>query len=226
MALLTNNVREWEPLWRSMLPVDEIFELVVDSAFVGMRKPDARDLRADARAARRRGRRRAECLFVDDVEVNVDAARELGMQRRPLPRQRAGDRRDRVAPSRLTAVGYGRRVKRDAAVEAVFKPVRPPTTFEETVERLGTAIRHRAARAGHQAPARARARRRAADLALDPAPGADDAGPERPPDVARGRSGGTFVAERPPLLGDAAASRSATTPGTCSTTGSRSRPGP
>ena len=40
MALLTNNVREWEPLWRSMLPVDEIFELVVDSGFVGMRKPD------------------------------------------------------------------------------------------------------------------------------------------------------------------------------------------
>ena len=42
MALLTNNVREWEPLWRAMLPVDEIFELVVDSAFVGMRKPDPR----------------------------------------------------------------------------------------------------------------------------------------------------------------------------------------
>ena len=40
MALLTNNVREWEHLWRSMLPVDEIFELVVDSGFVGMRKPD------------------------------------------------------------------------------------------------------------------------------------------------------------------------------------------
>ena len=42
MAILTNNVREWEPLWRAMLPVDEIFELVVDSAFVGMRKPDPR----------------------------------------------------------------------------------------------------------------------------------------------------------------------------------------
>lgn len=39
MALLTNNVREWEPLWRSMLPIDEIFETVVDSAFVGCRKP-------------------------------------------------------------------------------------------------------------------------------------------------------------------------------------------
>ena len=31
--------------------------------------------------------------------------------------------------------------KRTPALEAVFKPVQPPTTFEETVERLGTAIR-------------------------------------------------------------------------------------
>ena len=30
---------------------------------------------------------------------------------------------------------------RDPALEAVFAPVRPPTTFEGTVERLGTAIR-------------------------------------------------------------------------------------
>ena len=56
LALLTNNVREWEPLWRPKLPVDELFELVVDSAFVGMRKPDpeiyALTLRT-ARAARR-----------------------------------------------------------------------------------------------------------------------------------------------------------------------------
>ena len=35
MAMLTNNVREWEPVWRPMLPVDEIFETVVDSGFVG-----------------------------------------------------------------------------------------------------------------------------------------------------------------------------------------------
>src|SRR4029450_8095559 len=41
MGLLTNNVREWEPLWRSMLPVDEIFEQVVDSAFVDCRKPES-----------------------------------------------------------------------------------------------------------------------------------------------------------------------------------------
>jgi putative hydrolase of the HAD superfamily len=78
MALLTNNVREWEPLWRSMLPVDEIFELVVDSAFVGMRKPDPPiyELTIERLGD---GVGPAECMFVDDVLVNVEAATELGM---------------------------------------------------------------------------------------------------------------------------------------------------
>jgi putative hydrolase of the HAD superfamily len=77
MGLLTNNVREWEPLWRSMLPVDEIFEAVVDSGFVGLRKPDPQIYelmleRLDDVPA-------SECLFIDDVDVNCAAARELGM---------------------------------------------------------------------------------------------------------------------------------------------------
>ena len=79
MAMLTNNVREWEPLWRSMLPVDEIFELVVDSAFVGMRKPD-REIYELTLERLGDGIRAPECLFVDDVEANVDAARGLGMR--------------------------------------------------------------------------------------------------------------------------------------------------
>jgi len=78
MALLTNNVREWEPLWRAMLPVDEIFEVIVDSAFVGLRKPEP----AIYELALERiggGIGASNCLFVDDVEHNVVAARELGM---------------------------------------------------------------------------------------------------------------------------------------------------
>jgi putative hydrolase of the HAD superfamily len=74
-ALLTNNVREWEPLWRSKLPVDEIFETVVDSAFVGLRKPDPAIY---ALVLERLALPAGECVFVDDLEVNVDAARELG----------------------------------------------------------------------------------------------------------------------------------------------------
>lgn len=79
MALLTNNVREWEPHWRAKLPeIDEIFELVVDSAFVGMRKPE-RGIYELTLERLGGGLRAEECVFVDDNEVNVDAARELGM---------------------------------------------------------------------------------------------------------------------------------------------------
>jgi putative hydrolase of the HAD superfamily len=78
MALLTNNVREWEPLWRGMLPVDEIFEVIVDSAFVGVRKPEPAiyELVVERIGG---GIGAADCLFVDDVEDNVTTARELGM---------------------------------------------------------------------------------------------------------------------------------------------------
>jgi putative hydrolase of the HAD superfamily len=78
MAMLTNNVREWEPLWRAKLPVDEIFEVVVDSAFVGMRKPE----RAIYELTLERlggGVQAEECVFVDDLDVNCEMARELGM---------------------------------------------------------------------------------------------------------------------------------------------------
>jgi putative hydrolase of the HAD superfamily len=75
MAMLTNNVQEWEPLWRTMLPVDEIFELVIDSGFVGYRKPEKQIYEI---TLERLGLPAEVCLFVDDLEVNIDAARELG----------------------------------------------------------------------------------------------------------------------------------------------------
>jgi putative hydrolase of the HAD superfamily len=76
LGILTNNVREWEPLWRPKLPIDEIFDDVVDSAFVGMRKPEPEIY---ALALERLGASAEECAFVDDIEVNVTAARELGL---------------------------------------------------------------------------------------------------------------------------------------------------
>jgi putative hydrolase of the HAD superfamily len=76
LAILTNNVREWEPMWRAMLPIDELFELVVDSAFVGLRKPDPAIY---GLTCERLGVLPSSCLFVDDVEPNVVAAREFGM---------------------------------------------------------------------------------------------------------------------------------------------------
>jgi len=77
MAICTNNVREWEPLWRAMLPVDEIFEVVVDSAFVGVRKPEPEIYRL---TLERLGVNADTALLVDDIEANCDGARELGVQ--------------------------------------------------------------------------------------------------------------------------------------------------
>jgi epoxide hydrolase-like predicted phosphatase len=76
MALLTNNVREWEPLWRPMLPIDEIFETVVDSAFVGCRKPEARIYEL---TLERIGMTAKACLFIDDIATNCEGAEALGM---------------------------------------------------------------------------------------------------------------------------------------------------
>lgn len=77
MAMLTNNVREWEPLWRSMMPVDEIFEEVVDSAFVGCRKPEGKIYRL---TLERIGMPAEACLFIDDLQVNCEGAEKAGMQ--------------------------------------------------------------------------------------------------------------------------------------------------
>jgi epoxide hydrolase-like predicted phosphatase len=75
MAMLTNNVQEWEPLWRTMLPVDEIFELVIDSGWVGYRKPERQIYEI---TVERLGLPASACLFVDDLEVNCEAATDLG----------------------------------------------------------------------------------------------------------------------------------------------------
>jgi DNA-binding FadR family transcriptional regulator len=92
-------------------------------------------------------------------------------------------------------------VKRDAALEAVFQPVRPPTTFEETVERLGTAIRVGLLPPGSKLPPE---RRLAEQLRISRSTLRQalttlvQSGHLK---SVRGRSGGTFVAERPPLAG-------------------------
>ncbi len=90
-------------------------------------------------------------------------------------------------------------MEREAAVAAVFKPVHAPTTFEETVERLGTAIRLGLLAPGSKLPPEreladelriSRSTLRQALTTLE------QSGHLL---AKRGRSGGTFVAEEPPL---------------------------
>jgi GntR family transcriptional regulator, transcriptional repressor for pyruvate dehydrogenase complex len=90
-------------------------------------------------------------------------------------------------------------MERNAALEAVFMPVRPASTFEETVERLGSAIRAGLLGPGDKLPPEreladqlkiSRSTLRQALTALVQSGHLVSL---------RGRAGGTFVAERPPL---------------------------
>ena len=94
---------------------------------------------------------------------------------------------------------------RTPALEAVFQPVQPPTTFEETVERLGTAIRLGLLLPGSRLPSErdladelriSRSTLRQALTTLVESGHLVSV---------RGRAGGTFVAERPPLGQDVTA---------------------
>lgn len=77
VSLLTNNVREFGDNWRSMFPVDDLCEDIVDSSHVGMRKPEPGIYRL---ACERLGIEPGEAVFVDDNAENIAAARALGME--------------------------------------------------------------------------------------------------------------------------------------------------
>jgi GntR family transcriptional repressor for pyruvate dehydrogenase complex len=87
----------------------------------------------------------------------------------------------------------------DAAEEAVFKPVRPPTTFEETVERLGTAIRLGLLPPGSRLPPERQLAQRLAISRSTLRQALTTLVQSGHLVSVRGRSGGTFVSEQPPL---------------------------
>ncbi len=76
-ALLTNNVAEFADLWRPLLPLDEMFDAVVDSSAVGMRKPDAAIFLHTLELLGGVAPERA--IFLDDFAGNVAAADAVGM---------------------------------------------------------------------------------------------------------------------------------------------------
>jgi len=75
-ALLTNNIKEFSGGWRAMIPADDMFDVIVDSSAVGMRKPDPRIYRM---ALQRLGVEPEESVFLDDAAGNVEAARAVGI---------------------------------------------------------------------------------------------------------------------------------------------------
>ena len=77
LALVTNNVREGSAAWRSMVPVDELFDVVIDSSEVGMRKPNPAIYQHALEALG--GIPPEEAVFLDDSPGNVEGAKRAGL---------------------------------------------------------------------------------------------------------------------------------------------------
>ena len=149
----------------------------------------------------------------------MSRARPSARSRRPLPQLRARRARGvRRGCHRLGARAGVRAAVSGHAADRVFAPVRSQTAFEETVDRLGTAIKLGLLAPGHPAPARARALLAARHRALDAAPGADRADQSGHLHAVRGRGGGTSSPTRcrrrpsPPPSCSRAGARPATRP--------------
>ena len=76
-ALVTNNAREFSAGWRSLIPIAELFDAVIDSSEVGVRKPDPAIFGLALRELG--GIAPEQAIFLDDFPGNVAAARRLGM---------------------------------------------------------------------------------------------------------------------------------------------------
>ena len=77
LALLTNAVQEFRPVIEKTVPIHELFDVIVDSSEVGMRKPDKEiyDL-----TSQMLGVESGQCLMIDDLVANVEGAEKAGMQ--------------------------------------------------------------------------------------------------------------------------------------------------
>ena len=76
VAILTNNVREFREMWWPLMDFETVFDAIVDSHEVKMRKPNPDIYHL---TMNRIGATPNRTAFLDDLRANVDAASALGM---------------------------------------------------------------------------------------------------------------------------------------------------
>jgi epoxide hydrolase-like predicted phosphatase len=75
-AILTNNVKEWGNYWKQSIPID-LFDEIVDSCEVGLRKPDPAIYRLTCERLKVAPE---TAVFLDDTRRHVESARQVGLQ--------------------------------------------------------------------------------------------------------------------------------------------------
>ncbi len=74
---MTNNVKEFSLVWRNLLPINELFGVVINSSEGGIRKSNARIFQF---ALERLGVSPKEALFLDGYANNIHPAEALGIR--------------------------------------------------------------------------------------------------------------------------------------------------
>jgi epoxide hydrolase-like predicted phosphatase len=74
-AILTNNIKEWGRYWKESIPLD-LFDVIVDSCDVGIRKPDPEIFRLTCERLRVAPE---GAVFLDDTRRHVETARTVGL---------------------------------------------------------------------------------------------------------------------------------------------------
>ena len=77
VGLISNSTPRLEGELRDRHKIDGLFKVIVNSALVGVAKPDARIYHL---AAERMGVEPSTCVHIDDLAHNVEGAREAGFQ--------------------------------------------------------------------------------------------------------------------------------------------------
>ncbi len=76
IGILTNNVREFREMWWPLMDFEDVFDTIVDSHEVAMRKPNPDIYHL---TMNRLGAEPSRTAFLDDLQANVDAANAVGM---------------------------------------------------------------------------------------------------------------------------------------------------
>jgi putative hydrolase of the HAD superfamily len=77
MGTINNESRELNQYRIATFQLTEYFQIFVSSCFVGLRKPDERIYRLALDLTQRKAE---ECCFIDDRQVNTEAAAKVGMR--------------------------------------------------------------------------------------------------------------------------------------------------
>jgi len=76
-AALTNNIKEWFGVHKKRFNLGKYFDIIITSFDTGLAKPDKKIYLLTLKRLKLKPN---ECLFIDDYESNINAAKKLGMK--------------------------------------------------------------------------------------------------------------------------------------------------